>query len=391
MPDSSDHDGTMPFDDRRFRDVLGHLPTGVVAITGVDDDGIPAGFIVGTFVSVSLDPPLVAFFVTKESTSFRRIRATGSFCANILSARQEPLCRSLAARGGDKFADIEWHQSGSGSAIIDGAVAWVDCHIESISEAGDHEIVIGRVSDLGISAPTIPLLFFQGGFGGFAPMALVMEARDDLFERLRVVDRVRKGMETLALELGADCLAHAVSGGNIVVVAAAYAPRDSTTYPRVGFQIPLLPPFAEPFLAWAPAHEREAWLDQLRGRADHDPDRIGENIREIVEAGWAYTVRTDVEHDDRPLEDLVRFGLTPAIERELADLVRTRGEHGHPAALDELEPGAARTLCAPILDVDGHLTIMLALHNLPQDLPASEARHYLSRLLALTESVSPVQ
>src|SRR3954471_3262495 len=120
------------FDQRRFRDVLGHLPSGVVAITGIDAGGEPSGMIVGTFTSVSLEPALVAFFVDQNSTSFPRIREAGVFCANILSAQQEPLCRALAAKGGQKFAGVAWQPATSGAPILDGAVAWVDCDIDSV-------------------------------------------------------------------------------------------------------------------------------------------------------------------------------------------------------------------------------------------------------------------
>lgn len=382
---------TTPFDGRRFRDVLGHLPSGVVAITAVDSDGEPTGMVVGTFTSVSLDPPLVAFFVDQKSSSFPRMREAGVFCANILSARQEPICRALAARGGQKFAGIEWHPAKSGSPILEDAVAWVDCDIDSVSEAGDHFIVIGRVRDLAINTPTIPLLFFQGGFGGFAPGSLALDSREELFGTLRTVERVRAGMESLALELGADCFAHAVSGGNITVVAAAYAPQRSSTYPRVGFHIPLVPPWAEPFLAWAPAEDMTAWVEMLRqdARGRYDVDDVYSNILEVRKTGWAFTVRTDVEDDAGTLEALVRYGYTPAIERELVDLIRTVGRHGDPNSLDELPAGAVRTLCAPVLDSRGHLTLMLALHNLPADLPAKQARTYLERLLELTRSATP--
>jgi len=382
---------TPPFDDRRFRDVLGHLPSGVVAITAVAADGEPTGMVVGTFTSVSLDPPLVAFFVDQKSTSFPRMREAGVFCANILSARQEPICRALAARGGQKFVDVEWHPAESGAPILEGAVAWVDCDIDSVSEAGDHFIVIGRVRHLSISTPTIPLLFFQGGFGGFAPGSLALDSRAGLFDSLRTVERVRAGMEALALELGADCFAHALSGGNITVVAAAYAPRGSRTYPRVGFHIPLVPPWAEPFLAWAPAEQLAAWVHQLRqdSRGRYDVDAVYSNILEIREAGWAFTVRTAVEDDGGLLEALVRYGYTPAIERELADLIRSVGKHGDHSSLEELPAGAVRTLCAPVLDSNGQLALMLALHNLPTDLPAKHARTYLERLLELTASATP--
>ena len=381
---------TPPFDERRFRDVLGHLPSGVVAITGADPAGEPTGMIVGTFTSVSLEPALVAFFVDRKSTSFPRIRASGAFCANILSARQEPLCRALSARGGDKFAGVGWRPAKSGSPVFDESVAWVDCSIDSVSEAGDHLIVVGRVRDLGISTPTIPLLFFQGGFGGFAPMSLAAQAQAALFETLRSVDRVRDGMGSLAADLNVDCLAHAMHGANTMVVAAAYAPGRSTTYTQIGHQLPLVPPWAEPFMAWAPQEEVATWLERLRQdrQGRYDADVVAGNVREIRAAGWAFTTRsaTDDDTDNAALEDLVRYGYTPAIERGLVDLILRRGRHGTPASFDGLPTGAVRNICAPVLDADGHLALLLALHNLPLDLASEQARGYLDRLLELTRS-----
>ncbi|WP_375504164.1 flavin reductase [uncultured Jatrophihabitans sp.] len=380
--------GSMGLDQRRFRDVLGHLPSGVVAITGVDDDGEPAGMIVGTFTSVSLDPPLVAFFVDQGSTSFPRIRAAGVFCANILSARQESLCRVLAAKGGQKFADVAWQPAGSGAPAIDEAVAWVDCDIESVGAAGDHYLVIGRVRELGVGTPTIPLLFFQGGFGAFAPGSLAIESHGEFLDALRPLERVRDGMTDLAVELGADCIAHAIVERHIVVVAAAYSPRGGVTYPQVGFRTPLVPPWAEPFLAWAPDDMRAGWLQRLAAdaRAGYDVESIRANMEQIRATGWAFTVRTDHPADDRTLENLVRYGYTPAIERDLTDLIRNRSKHGDVQTLESLPAGAVRTLCAPVLDGAGHLSIMLALHNLPADLQATDVRRYLDGLLELAGS-----
>jgi flavin reductase (DIM6/NTAB) family NADH-FMN oxidoreductase RutF len=132
-------------DQQRFRQVLGHFPTGVVVITGRDDDGSPAGLAIGSFSSVSLDPPLVAFFPDKSSSSWPKIEKSGSFCVNILSAEQEPICRTFATKCGDKFAELSWTPGGTGSPVLDGVVAWIDCDIQSVQEAGDHFLVIGRV------------------------------------------------------------------------------------------------------------------------------------------------------------------------------------------------------------------------------------------------------
>ena len=89
-----------------YRTVLGHFPTGVAAITSIGADGAPVGMTIGSFVSVSLDPPLVAFLPDKGSSTFPKIREAGFFCVNVLGADQEHVCRAFAARGTDKFAGL---------------------------------------------------------------------------------------------------------------------------------------------------------------------------------------------------------------------------------------------------------------------------------------------
>jgi flavin reductase (DIM6/NTAB) family NADH-FMN oxidoreductase RutF len=152
-----------------YRQVLGHFPTGVVIVTAMADDG-PAGLSVGSFMSVSLDPQLVAVLPAKTSTSWPKIAAASSFCINILAASQQELSRRFAVSGGDKFAGVPWHPAPSGAPVLDGALAWIDCEHERTVEAGDHLIVLGqvRVLDLDTSQSPEPLIFFQSGYGTFA-------------------------------------------------------------------------------------------------------------------------------------------------------------------------------------------------------------------------------
>ena len=95
-------------DPGRFRHVLGHFPTGVVVVTAMHEESGPVGMAVGSFTSVSLDPPLVAFLPDRGSTSFPKIRAAGSFCINVLADDQEHVCRTFAARGGNKYGQAAW-------------------------------------------------------------------------------------------------------------------------------------------------------------------------------------------------------------------------------------------------------------------------------------------
>src|SRR3546814_20616451 len=105
-----------------FRKILGHYPTGVCAITAMSDTGIPSAMVVGSFTSVSLDPPLVAFLPDKSSTSWPKIEASGRFCVHVLGANQEELCRVLAAKADDQSTNISYHLSDQGTAIIEGAL-----------------------------------------------------------------------------------------------------------------------------------------------------------------------------------------------------------------------------------------------------------------------------
>src|ERR1700689_355253 len=84
-----------PFDTGRFREVMGHFATGVTIITAMEDDG-PVGFTCQTFVSLSLDPPLVALAPGKSSTTWPRIARAGTFCVNVLAEDQEALSRDFA-------------------------------------------------------------------------------------------------------------------------------------------------------------------------------------------------------------------------------------------------------------------------------------------------------
>lgn len=154
------------FDEAKFRQVLGHFPTGVVVVTAVAD-GEPAGLAIGSFSSVSLDPPLVAFFPGKSSSSWPKIEAAGSFCVNILGEDQEDVCRVFASKGTDKFATIGWRPGRTGAPIINDVIAWIECTIERVDDAGDHWIVLGRAVDLEIGAAGGPLVFFRGGYGRY--------------------------------------------------------------------------------------------------------------------------------------------------------------------------------------------------------------------------------
>jgi flavin reductase (DIM6/NTAB) family NADH-FMN oxidoreductase RutF len=154
-------------DGERFRNVLGHLPTGVTVVTAHHPGG-PVGMSSNSVTSVSLEPPLILFCPAKTSTTWPKIHQAGAFCVNIFAAHHEEASRQFSRVGVDRFAGVSWHDRPTGPALDD-AVAWIECTIDAEYEAGDHLIVVGAVRHLEVreGAPD-PLVFFRGRYGSFS-------------------------------------------------------------------------------------------------------------------------------------------------------------------------------------------------------------------------------
>ncbi|PXY36277.1 flavin reductase [Prauserella flavalba] len=145
-----------------MRDVLGSFCSGVVVVTAATPE--PVGFTCQSFASLSLDPPLVTFAPGRGSRTWPRIRQAGGFCVNILAAGQRHLSDQFARSGTDKFAGVGWSPGESGSPVLDGVLAWVDCTLWAEYDGGDHTIVIGEVRALASDPRRDPLLFHRGAY-----------------------------------------------------------------------------------------------------------------------------------------------------------------------------------------------------------------------------------
>ncbi|WP_264668476.1 flavin reductase family protein [Arthrobacter sp. VKM Ac-2550] len=157
--------GKVGIDQELFRETVGRYASGITIITSHDSQG-PIGFTCQSFYSVSVEPPLVSFSVMKTSTTYPRIRETGTFAVNVLSQAQEVTSRQFARRGADKWAGISWNPTNDGNPVLDGSLAWLDCRIQAEHDAADHIIVIGHVVQLGTTHDQRlnPLLYFQGQY-----------------------------------------------------------------------------------------------------------------------------------------------------------------------------------------------------------------------------------
>jgi 3-hydroxy-9,10-secoandrosta-1,3,5(10)-triene-9,17-dione monooxygenase reductase component len=151
-------------DQRSFRDALGRFATGVTFITAAPD-GEPAGLIVNTLTSVSLEPPLVSFCPSRCSLTWSRMRRTGRFGVNVLASQHERFAVGATPPGADRFAGLDWELGHSGVPVVGDALSSLECEIVAEHAGGDHWIVVGRVDRLRVAQKDEPLIFFAGTFG----------------------------------------------------------------------------------------------------------------------------------------------------------------------------------------------------------------------------------
>jgi flavin reductase (DIM6/NTAB) family NADH-FMN oxidoreductase RutF/DNA-binding IclR family transcriptional regulator len=340
-------------DPQRFREVLGQYPTGVSIVTGIGESGQPVGLAVGTFSSVSLDPPLVAFMPGRTSTSWPKIEPAGHFCINVLGEAQEDICRVFASKSPDKFAALGWRPADSGAPIINGVVAWVDCDLEMVHEAGDHFIVLGRVRALDLETPALPLVFFQGGYGRFAPKSMA-SADASLAHELRLADLARPAMERVTEQLGGRCNAATVSGDEVVVVASAGQLRSATSR-LIGARTPVSPVLGTLFMAYADASAVDRWLAQAdteAQRADYRGRLDGVRAR-----GYSVALRSPLHADFERMWKDGEITSGGALSDEARTVIRDLPYDPpdfSPERCDEL-----RSLHVPVFGSEGHVPLAL--------------------------------
>ncbi|MCF8588487.1 3-hydroxy-9,10-secoandrosta-1,3,5(10)-triene-9,17-dione monooxygenase reductase subunit [Gordonia liuliyuniae] len=156
--------GTDEFDSRQFRTAMGQFCTGITVITSKNSDDEPVGFACQSFAALSLAPPLVIFCPMKTSRTWPAIAERGTFVVNILSNRQQAVSAVFGAPGQDKFSSVSWDSSPAGMPVIRDSLTWVECTVETVTDGGDHYVVVGRANILGDVLQDKPLLFYRGGY-----------------------------------------------------------------------------------------------------------------------------------------------------------------------------------------------------------------------------------
>ena len=159
-----------PFSADDFRAAMGQFLTGVTIVTAIDADGHRVGLTANSFNSVSLNPPLVLWSLSKQSSSMPGLLSAKAWAVNILATDQRPLAERFARKGLDRFDGVAWRSGLSGAPLIDGAVASFECEPRSHHDEGDHLIFVGRVTHCARRVGALPLAYHGGRF--FTDLAL---------------------------------------------------------------------------------------------------------------------------------------------------------------------------------------------------------------------------
>ena len=151
------------FDSRTLRNAFGCFPSGVTAICAMID-GDPVGMAASSFVSVSLDPPLILVCIQNSSSTWKKLRKASRIGVCVLGEEHDRACSQLAAKSGDRFEGLEWSATEGGAVLLDGAVVSLDCSIVEEIAAGDHQLVLLKIESLGFQPTVNPLVFHGSRF-----------------------------------------------------------------------------------------------------------------------------------------------------------------------------------------------------------------------------------
>jgi flavin reductase (DIM6/NTAB) family NADH-FMN oxidoreductase RutF len=159
----------MTFDTRAFRNALGSFPTGIAVMTAASSEASHIGITVNSFTSVSLDPPLVLWCIDRRSRRYPAFAGATGFTVSILASGHQDVSSRLAGAGEHNLDGIALIATQLGPPALADALAVFECALESVQDAGDHAILIGRVLRFARhDGAGAPLVYYQGKYGALA-------------------------------------------------------------------------------------------------------------------------------------------------------------------------------------------------------------------------------
>ncbi|MBU1360555.1 MAG: flavin reductase family protein [Gammaproteobacteria bacterium] len=147
-----------------FREALGMFATGVTIVTARATDGTLVGLTANSFNSVSLDPPLVLWSLSRGAASMAALSTGSHYTVNVLATNQKALAERFAAKDVDRWIDVGFTEGQGGAPVLAGAAATFECFNRSRYDEGDHVIFVGEVERCAYHPGASPLLFHGGRF-----------------------------------------------------------------------------------------------------------------------------------------------------------------------------------------------------------------------------------
>lgn len=380
------------FNSKIFREVMGHYPTGVAVVTGRSSDGEVLALVVGTFSSVSIDPPLVSFMPMKTSRSFQKLRMCESVCINILGGEQQAEMLSIAQRRENKLDGIEWYPSPSGDPILHNAVAWIDATFDDFVEAGDHWIVLCHVNDLQVTNSVSPLLFFQGGYGSFAGFEQVTRMSHEILPAIHAAHHASEKLIELANTVGCEVSVHvAVSDDELITVFSDLS-ADATREHGIASRFPMVPPIGDSYFFDKPADMQDRWMKKLKNPADEILDRHRRRMAFIREHGYLLAFLPEAGSGAysqmiQATEEYKKANLTPQEERNIRETIGTTPIDYEPREPVDDEIYDVGSIVLPVQDPAGLYTMTLRLAQLPCGMNGATVREWLYQAKAVIPSI----
>ena len=373
---------TVHIDQKLFREVTGHHPTGVALVTGVDAGGELLALVVGTFSSVSLDPPLVSFMPMKTSRTFEKMKACASLSVNILGGEQEHQVLTIAQRWENRFEGIDWFASPAGNPVLTDSIAWIDARPFKTVDAGDHWIVLLEVTDMAVTNPVAPLIFFQGGYGCFVCTSLMARMDHEILPTIHATSGARGDIEALATRLGCEVsVLTAIGSEEMTVVLSAMAPGLNCER-SLAQRIPLIPPIGDTFMFDRTADEQRRWIAKLRDCSAEQASIFLQRLDFLRERGYAAAFNppdgSDAYAELRAATKLFESGrMTPAQERRLLASIRDSRIDYRVREIEDDTHYDIGSLVLPVRDAQGQYTLTLRLSHLRQGVTGAEMQRWL--------------
>ena len=259
-------------------------------------------------------------------------------------------------------------------------MSWIECTFEQIREAGDHYVVLGRVHELAVERSTLPLLFFQGGYGRFSPGSFIATPDPELIQAAQLAEIIRSQIEDLSSELEVNCGVLVKIRWDVVQVLAADRESIAEAFP-LGHRQPIIPPLGAAFLVYSTATEVDDWL--LRAPDDSQARReyYRAQLDKVRECGYSL-LAAEPELLQRQQAALSEFELSDrlprqerAVQQAIAELADLFCPDLLPGQLYDLE-----SIVAPIPTGANLPPMAIRISGMPTSVPTEQIESWTDRL-----------